>query len=148
MRRKCPSCPYVNFHSALFVCLFVCWNKPRKSLLRLPPWARSKTPDWEYIHSGRVALPAVLPKVHRRPETLYVPTLVNTLQVDGLARIPGLTQALYKSHPLPPNSGPRSPASDPPRHEHSRQSRVVRTNTQGNHGQRKGKGATHIRFGS
>ena len=34
-------------------------------------------------------------KVHHRPETLYVPTEVNPLQVDGLARIPGLLQALY-----------------------------------------------------
>jgi len=32
---------------------------------------------------------------------LYGPSEVNTLQVDGLARIPELTQALYKSHPLP-----------------------------------------------
>jgi len=28
----------------LFVCLFVCCHKTRKTLLRLPPWARSKTP--------------------------------------------------------------------------------------------------------
>jgi len=27
-----------------FVCLLVCCYKPRKSLLRLPPWTRSKTP--------------------------------------------------------------------------------------------------------
>ena len=27
--------------------------------------------------------------------------MVNTLQVDGLARISGLTQALYKTHPQP-----------------------------------------------
>jgi len=74
-----------------------------------------KVNPWEYIHSGPVALPAVLPKVHHRPETLYVPTEVNTLQVDGLARIPGLTQALYKSHPQPPNSVPRPPTSDPPK---------------------------------
>ena len=46
--------------------------------------------------SSRVALPAVLPKVHHRPEPLYVATEVNTRQVDGLARIPGLTQAPYR----------------------------------------------------
>ena len=36
-------------------------------------------------------------KLHLHPETLYLPTEVDTLQVDGLARIrvPGLTQALY-----------------------------------------------------
>jgi len=27
----------------LFVCLFVCCYTTRKSLLRIPPWARSKT---------------------------------------------------------------------------------------------------------
>jgi len=27
-----------------FICLFVCWYKTRKSLLRLPSWARSKPP--------------------------------------------------------------------------------------------------------
>jgi len=27
----------------LLFCFFVCWYKTRKSLLRLPPWARSKT---------------------------------------------------------------------------------------------------------
>ena len=42
----------------------------------------------------RTALPAVLPNAHHRPESLYVPTEVNTLRVDGLARISGLTQAL------------------------------------------------------
>jgi len=30
--------------------------------------------------------------------------MVNTLQADGLARILGLTPALYKAHPQPPNS--------------------------------------------
>ena len=51
---------------------------------------------WEYIHSGRVTLPAVLPKVHHRPEPLYVPTEVYTLQVDRLDRLPGFTQAPYR----------------------------------------------------
>ena len=40
---------------------------------------------------GRVTHPAVQPKVYHCLETLYIPTEVNTLQVDGLARIPGLT---------------------------------------------------------
>jgi len=97
--------------SSLFVCWFCCY-KTRKSLLRLP--LGLGVSPLEYIHSDRVALPqaAVLLKVHHRPETLYVPTEVNTLQVDGLARIPGLTQALYKSHSQPPNSVQRSPTSD------------------------------------
>jgi len=29
--------------------------------------------------------------------------MVNTLQIDGLARIPGLTPAPYKAHPQPLN---------------------------------------------
>ena len=39
---------------------------------------------------GPRSLPAVLLMVHHRPESLYLPTKVNTLQVDGLGRIPGL----------------------------------------------------------
>ena len=62
-----------------FVCLFV-GIKPRKSLFHLPAWAWGKT----RIHSGSLAFPAVVPKVHRRPESLYVPTKVNTLQPDEL----------------------------------------------------------------
>ena len=74
----------------MFVCLFV-GIKPEN-----PYFASQRGLEnlWEYIQSGRVALPAVLPKVHHRPEPLYVPIEVNTLQVDGLARISGLTQAL------------------------------------------------------
>ena len=34
-------------------------------------------------------------------------TMINTLQVDGLARISGLTPALHKAHPQPPNSVPQ-----------------------------------------
>jgi len=70
----------------------------------------SKWNPWEYIHSGNVALPAVLPKVHLHPESLYVPTEVKTLQVDGLALIPGLTQAPYRrilSHWIAVRNPPR-----------------------------------------
>jgi len=49
-----------------------------------PPALGSKYNPWEYIHLGCVALPAVLSKVRHRPETLYVPTEVHTLQVEGL----------------------------------------------------------------
>jgi len=38
------------------------------------------------------AVPVVVPKVHYQPEPLYEPTEVNTPEVDGLARIPELTQ--------------------------------------------------------
>ena len=53
-------------------------------------------------------------KVHHCPEPLYVPSEVNPLHVEELARIPGLTQVLYRSHPQPPYSVPRSPSSDRP----------------------------------
>jgi len=91
-----------------FVCLLVYCYKTRKSLLRLPPCAQN---PWEHIFSGHVALagPVVLLKVHHSPDTLCV----NTVQVDGLARIPRLIQALYKSHPQPQNSALRYPTSDP-----------------------------------
>ena len=62
---------------------------------KIPSLLGVKKKPWECIHSGRVALPVVLPKVHHCPEPLYVPTEVNTLQLDGLARIPVLTQALH-----------------------------------------------------
>jgi len=38
------SCTYFETSCVLFDCLFVCCYKPRKSLLRLPPLARSKPP--------------------------------------------------------------------------------------------------------
>ena len=76
----------------MFVCLFVVTNLDN---LYFASRRGLKSP-WEHIPSGSVALSTVLPKVHHRLEPLYVPSEVNTLQVDGLARIPGLTQALYK----------------------------------------------------
>jgi len=85
---------YQRYATVLFVCLFVfflvlllVWNP---KILTSPPTLRSKLNPWKYIHLSRVALPAVLPKVHHRPETLYVLNKVNTLQVAGLARISGL----------------------------------------------------------
>jgi len=81
------------------ICLFVCCYQTWKSFLRrgLPPW-EGRTPG-SLSTRARVVTPSVLPKVHRRPETLYVPTEVNTPQVDGLARTSGLTEVLYKLHP-------------------------------------------------
>jgi len=34
----------IRNEASKFVCLFVCSYKTRESLLRLPPWARSKNP--------------------------------------------------------------------------------------------------------
>jgi len=95
------------FVFCFFVCFFCCY-KTRKSLLRLLLWARSKTLG--SISTQAVALPVVLPKVHHRPEPLYVPTAVNTLQVDGLGRIFGLKKALHKcilSHQIAFRDPPR-----------------------------------------
>jgi len=134
------------FLVGLFVGWFVCCYKTVtwKSLLRLPPWARSKTPgsiSWAG-HSGRVALPAVIPKVYHCPETLYgVPTEVNTLQVDGLARIPGWRTPCTSrilSHPIA--------SRDPPRlitlstNTQGTESCVSSINTQGRQGEKRGRG--------
>jgi len=62
----------------LFFWLFVCCYKTRKPFLLGWKWN-----PWEYIHSGCVSLSAVLPKVHHRPEPLYVPTEVNTPQAGS-----------------------------------------------------------------
>jgi len=78
--------PFVCLFVYLFVCLFLlfCCNKTQ-NLYSASCWEGSKPPGndhtraevqnpWMYIHSGRVTLPAVLPKVHHRTETLHVPT--------------------------------------------------------------------------
>jgi len=70
-----------------------------------------------------------------------------SVEVDGLARIPGLTQVPYKSFSQPPNSVPRSPSSDLLLKRYTQGSLVPWT-TQGNQGERKGEGTTHERFGS
>jgi len=60
----------------LFVCLFFCLFvvvKPKNIYFASCPGIEVK--PLEFIHSGRIALPAVLPEVHHRPETLYVPTV-------------------------------------------------------------------------
>jgi len=73
------------------LCLFVCLLLYDPKITTSPPALGSN--PWEYIHLGRVAVPAVLPKVHHGLETLYVSTEVHTPHVDGLVRISGLTQA-------------------------------------------------------
>jgi len=93
----------VKIPICLFVCCFVVM-KPDN------PYSASRrgleVSPWEFIHSDSVALPAVLPNVDHSPEPLYVQSEVTARQVDGLARISGLMQALYKTHPQPPNSAP------------------------------------------
>ena len=82
----------------LFVCLFV-WIKPE--LLYFAPcvWREVITPG-----NGCTRTQAQTTCVNQRqwhkPRTCQL--MANTLQVDGLARITGLTQAPYKTHPQPP----------------------------------------------
>jgi len=82
-------------------CMFVCFGlfvvTKLESLYFVSRLGLEINP-WEYIHSGSVALPAVLPKIHHRQETLYVPSEVNTRQVDGLTRIPCTSPRMEKSH--------------------------------------------------
>ena len=93
-----------------FVCLFVCCHKSQKSLLRLPPWPRSKTPGSIPIRAEYVFLWS-----YPRYTTSQKSTEVNTLQVDRMVRIPGFTQTLYrrilshqKASPDPPRLIPLS----------------------------------------
>jgi len=87
----------------VFIWFFVCCCKTRKTILHLPPWEGSKTP--ESISTRTEVQTTYVPKTEVQP--MYVPTEVNVLQVDGLVRISGFTQAQYKVHPQPPNIVPR-----------------------------------------
>jgi len=71
-------------------------------------------PLWDYIHSGHVALPAVLPKVHHHPEPLYS---TDHLRLT-LYKLTGWVASLdlrkpYTSRILSRRSVPRSPTSNP-----------------------------------
>ena len=114
-----PSGRHSIFFLFVFFCLFFCFldwcYRTRKSLLRLPPWARSKTPGSISTWTTQQPL-TVVPKVHHRSETLYMPTWVKTLQVDGLPRISRLCQALYMSRLQAPRCVLTSPTSDPHKH--------------------------------
>jgi len=90
---KCTHCV------CLFVCLFVCLYKTRKSILRSLCFEGSNNP-WEWLHteSGAVAQKLIRhgPRAwhwrqRHKPRTCQ--SMANTLQVDGLARITGLTPA-------------------------------------------------------
>jgi len=87
------------FRDNLFVCLFVCLYKTRKSILRSLCFEGSNNP-WEWLHteSGAVAQKLIRhgPRAwhwrqRHKPRTCQ--SVANTLQVDGLARITGLTPA-------------------------------------------------------
>ena len=81
-----------------FVFLFVFCYKTRKIFIS-PPVLGS---------AAYIALPAVLLKVHHRPEPLYGPSEVNSRQFDGLGWLASLDlrKPCTKLHPQPPNSVP------------------------------------------
>jgi len=79
---------------SLFVCLFV-GIKPEK-LYSASCWKGSKAPGSDHT---RAEAPTCVPKT--AAQTTYLSIYFKTLQVDRLARIPGLTPALYKTHPQP-----------------------------------------------
>jgi len=116
----------------LFVCLFVCWNKTRKTILCLLCWERSKPPCrgstqncglklWLLSVQGLPMEPkdnlrsCYFKKksqinwkektILKKKKKLSGKRILNK-QVDGLARITGLTPAPYKMHPQPPNGVP------------------------------------------
>jgi len=97
--RQCWCC-YVSF-ICLFVCLFI-GIKPGK-LYSASCVGKEVNPLGVITHGQKHT-----PRAYQRQQ--YIPrtcqSMVNTLQVDGLARISGLTPALYKAHPQPPNGVP------------------------------------------
>ena len=87
----------------LFVYLFVCCYKTRNSILCSLCLEESNNP-WEWLHTDSGTFTCVRQRQLHRPRTCQ--SMANTLQVDGLVRISGLTQALYKTHPQPLNGVP------------------------------------------
>jgi len=71
----------------LFVNLFVYWNQTRKTTLCLLSWEGSKPPGCE--HTRAEAPTTCVPRQRHRPRTCQF--MVNTPQVDELARINGLS---------------------------------------------------------
>ena len=93
------------FQPCLFVCLIVCLFvgiKPEK--LYSASCVERKVNPLGVITHGQRHKPRAYQRQRYRPHTCQ--SMVNTLQVDGLARISGLTPALYKRHPEPPKGIP------------------------------------------
>jgi len=62
---------------------------------------------WEWSHTESGTFTCVTQRQRHRPRTCQ--SMANTLQVDGLARITGLTQAPHKTHPQPLKWPPPTP---------------------------------------
>ena len=87
-----------------FLCLFV-RIKPEK-LYSASCVGREINP-LEVVTHGHRHKPRACQRQRYKPRTCQ--SMLNTLQVDGLARTPGLTPALYKVHPQPTNGVPPCP---------------------------------------
>ena len=87
-----------NTFVPVFVCLFV-GIKPQK-LYSASCVGREVNPLGVVTH-GQRHKPRAYQRQRHIPRTCQ--SMLNTLQVDGLARIPGLTLDPYKTHPQPPN---------------------------------------------
>jgi len=84
--------------------LFVCWNKPRKTILRLLWWVGSKPPGSG--HTRTEAQNTCVPKTAVQTTYVSITAMINTLQVDGLACITGLSGSYSTTHPQPPHGIP------------------------------------------
>ena len=85
----------------LLFCLFV-GIKPEKSYST--SCAGREVNPLEAITHGQRHKPRAFQRQRHKPRTCQ--SMINTLQVDGLACIPGLTPAPYKAHPQPPKGVP------------------------------------------
>jgi len=90
--------------STSVICLFVVGIKPEK-LYSASCVGREVTPLGVITH-GQRHKPRAYQRQRHIPRTCQ--SIVNTLQVDGLAHISGLTPALYKTHSQPPNGAPHA----------------------------------------
>jgi len=83
---------------ARFLCLFVCLLEQNPKNYTPPPVGREVNPLGVITHGQRH--PRAYQRQCHKPRTCQ--SMFKTLQVDRLAHIPGLTPALYKTHPQPP----------------------------------------------
>ena len=89
----------------VWVVLFVC-IKPENLYFAPCVWREVITPGNGCTRT-QAQTTCVRQRQRHKPRTCQ--SMANTLQVDGLAHITGLTQAPYKTHPQPPNWPPPTP---------------------------------------
>jgi len=92
--------------SFFLVCLFVCLFGIKSEKLYSVPWVGKEIKPLGKITHGQRHKPHAFQRQRHRPRTCQ--SMVNTLQIDGLARITGLSSSHRDStiHPQPPNSVP------------------------------------------